>query len=158
MFRILFSIAVAAAAYFGPWYEEADGLARAGAGETVRTGEFYAGGTVACLMDRQFSLSGPCAPAQGTEGTLVTAAVVLGVASAALNVLGLLPLVGRATSLAAIAAGLAGVGAFGAVTLGVMGAAGMGFDALRWGAFAAGGFGLLCAAAGLKGLGGDGDD
>ena len=158
MFRILFSLAVAAAAFFGPWFAEPVTGTRSGAGEAVRAGDYYAGNTVACLLDGTVSLGGPCAPAHGVEGLAVTAAVLLGALSAALNVAGLLPLVGRATSLFALAAGIAGVAALIAVGIGVASAPGMAMADLRWGAFATGGFGLLCAAAGLKGLGGDGED
>ena len=158
MFRILFSLAVAGAAFFGPWFAEGIVGSRSGVGEIVRAGDYYAGGTVTCLTGGTLSLTGPCAPEHGTEGLLVTAAVVLGALSAALNVLGLLPLVGRVTSLFAVAAGLAGVGAFGAVALGVTGTEGMALGDLRWGAFATGGFGLLCAVTGVRGLNGDQDD
>ena len=157
MFRILFSLAVAAAAFFGPWFAEPVTGTRSGAGEAVRAGDYYAGDTVACLIDGTLSVAGACAPAQGFEGLAVTAAVLLGALSAALNVLGLLPLVGRLTSLFAVAAGVVAVAAAGAVALGVAGTPGMALADLRWGAFATGGFGLLCVVSGLKGFGGDGE-
>ena len=158
MFRILFSLAVAAAAFFGPWFAEPVTGTRSGAGEAVRAGDYYAGDTVACLMDGTLSVVGACAPAQGAEGLFVTAAVVLGALSAALNVAGLLPVVGRVTSLFALAAGAAAVAAFAMVAVGVGTTPGMAMADLRWGAFATGGFGLLCAVSGLKGLGGDRED
>lgn len=158
MFRILFSLAVASAAFFGPWFAEPVTGTRSGAGEAVQGGQYYAGATAECLMAGTLSITGACAPAQGFEGTMVTAAVLLGALSAALNVLGLLPFVGRLTSLFALAAGAAAVIAFGAVAVGVAGTPGMVMADLRWGAFATGGFGLLCAVAGLKGIGGDQED
>ena len=124
MFRILFSLAVAAAAFFGPWFAEPVMGSRSGAGEALRAGDIYAGATVRCLTEGRLSVTGDCAPAMGAEGALVTAAVVLGAASAALSVLGLLPFVGRVTSVVTLAAGAAAVLAFGAVGLGVTGAPG----------------------------------
>ena len=153
MIRILLSLAVAAAAFFGPWFVEETRGAITGAREAVVAGDAFAGNAVACALSGTIKVSGSCAPEGGLMGTLVTAAVGLGILSAALNVLGLLPVVGRITSLFAIAAGLAGVGALGVVAAGVMGEAG--FGALRWGSFATGGFGVLLALAGLSGLRGD---
>ena len=153
MIRILLSLAVAAAAFFGPWFVETTQGSITGPREAVVLGDVFAGDTVACALSGTVSLSGPCAPQGGLMGTVVTAAVVLGVASAALNVLGLLPVVGRVTSLLAIAAGAAGVAALGVVSTTVMGEAGL--SALRWGAYATGGFGLLLVLAGLSGLRGD---
>ena len=153
MIRILLSLAVAAAAFFGPWFVEETRGAITGSREAVVLGDVFAGDTVACALSGTLSLSGACAPEGGLMGALVTAAVGLGVLSAALNVLGLLPVIGRLTSLFAIAAGAAGVAALGVVATSVMGEAGLG--ALRWGAYATGGFGLLLVLAGLSGLRGD---
>ena len=156
MIRILLSLAVAAAAFFGPWFVETAEGSRTGVRQDVIAGDFFAGDTVSCALAGTISVGGECAPAGGLEGTLVTAAVGLGVLSAALNVLGLLPVVCRLTSVFALAAGVAGVAAFGMVGVGVMGDSGLG--ALRWGAYATGGFGLLLLLAGLSGLRGDDRD
>ena len=153
MIRILLSLAVAAAAFFGPWFVEETRGAITGAREAVVLGDVFAGDTVACALSGTLSVSGACAPEGGLMGQLVTAAVGLGALSAALNVLGLLPVVGRVTSLFAIAAGIAGIAALGVVGASVMGEAGLG--ALRWGSFATGGFGVLLALAGVSGLRGD---
>ena len=153
MIRILLSLAVAAAAFFGPWFVEETRGAITGPREAVVLGDVFAGDTAACALSGTLSVSGACAPKGDLMGTLVTAAVGLGVLSAALNVLGLLPVVGRLTSLFAIAAGAAGVAALGVVAVSVMGEAGLG--ALRWGAYATGGFGVLLALAGVSGLRGD---
>lgn len=158
MFRILFSLAVAAAAFFGPWFAEGVVGTRSGAGEAVRMGDYYAGGPVSCLMDGTISLGGACAPEHGIEGVLVTAAVLLGALSAVLNLAGLLPLLGRLTSVFVIIAGAAGVAAMIAVAIGVASTDGMMLSDLRWGAFATGGFGLICFGTGLRGLAGDRDD
>jgi hypothetical protein len=158
MIRILLSIAVAAAAFFGPWFvEQADGVRTGARMETV-TGAYFAGPTVDCVRDGVFSITGACAPEQGLEGQIVTAAIALGVASAVLNIFGLLPLVGRLTSLFAIVAGLAGVAALAVVGIGTMQDLGASLSDLRWGAYATGGFGVLLAIVGLGGLGGDSDD
>jgi hypothetical protein len=156
--RILLSLAVAAAAYYGPWFVESAVGARSGAVELVRTGAYYAGDTVVCATGGTFSLSGACAPSQGAEGMLVAAAILLGLGSAALNVLGLLPFIGRATSIVSIVAGFVAVGALLMVGWGVMQTPGMDLGALRWGAFATGGFGVLLLVAGIAGLRGDDRD
>ena len=157
MIRILLSLAVAGAAFFGPWFAELSTGSFSGTQEVVQAGEYYAGNTVSCLSEGRISVSGECAPDTGLAGWFVSAAVLLGLASAALNVLGLLPLVGRFTSLFAIAAGIAGVGALVSVALALMGADTATLGDLRWGAYATGGFGLLCGLAGMAGLNGDRD-
>ena len=157
MFRILFSLAVASAAFFGPWFAEPVTGTRSGAGEATRAGDYYAGATVTCLTEGTVSIAGACAPAHGFEGLMVTAAVTLGALSAALGVIGLLPLVGRLTSVFAAAAGAVAVIAFAVVALAIVGTAGMGLGDLRWGAFATGGFGLLLAVAGVRGVRADAD-
>ena len=156
MIRILLSLAVAAAAFFGPWFVEETRGAITGSREAVVLGDVFAGDTVACALSGTLSVSGACAPEGGLMGTLVTAAVGLGVLSAALNVLGLLPVVGRLTSLFAIAAGLAALAASGTVGASVMDETGLG--SLRWGTYATGGFGALLLLAGLSGLRGDDRD
>lgn len=147
MIRILLALAVAAAAYFGPW------MASQG---TDIDGKYFAGSTAECAIDMNFSIKGDCAPVGGMQGKLVTATVALGVVAAVLGVLGLIPFVGRLTSIITVIAGLVAVVTFVYFTKDIfMGSSGLSFADFRWGAYATGVFGLLALFAGMAGMRGE---
>ncbi|MEM9989953.1 MAG: hypothetical protein AAF723_10585 [Pseudomonadota bacterium] len=147
MIRILLALAVAAAAYFGPWVSSQ--------GVDIN-GKYYAGGTAECAIDLNISIEGECAPVGGLQGKFVTATVALGVVAAVLGIVGLIPFVGRITSLVTIVAGIIAMITFAYFAKDTfMGDANMAFTDFRWGAYATGVFGLLTLFAGLAGLRGE---
>ena len=158
MIRILLSLAVAAAAYFGPWFVDAEDRLGEGSLNNVIDGKYYAESTVLCATEMNFSIEGDCAPQGDLLGKMVVATVGLGVISAVIGIVGLIPLVGRITSIVTLLAGLVGVVTFGLFAKDLMTSElGASLTQLRWGAYATAGFGLLTVFAGLAGMRGDGD-
>ncbi len=155
MIRILLSLAVAAACFFGPLFADTTGnIVGQGPGVLV-SGEYFAVPTVDCLMAQTYSVTGDCAPNEGLLGLLITATVGLGLLSGALGVIGLLPLVGRVTSVITFLAGMIAIITFGMVLKDLMTTEGAIFTDIRWGTYAVGGFGLLTLFTGLGGMRGD---
>ena len=157
MIRILLSLAIAAAAYFGPWLLDSTGQILGASFTEPVLGSAFVDSTIGCLMDGKISMSGECAPAYGLFGQLVLATVALGVLSAALSVIGLVPLIGRLTSLVTIVAGVAAIVTFGWFAKEVFTTEQAAFSDFRWGAYATAAFGLITIFAGLSGLRGDND-
>lgn len=157
MIRILLSLAIAAAAFFGPWMLDSTGkILEAGFNDPVM-GSAFVDSTLACVGEMNFSMSGDCAPAYGLFGKLVAATIGLGVLSAALSIVGLLPLIGRLTSVVTIIAGAVAVVTFAWFAKELMTTEGAVFSDFRWGAYATAGFGLLAIFAGLSGMRGERD-
>ncbi|MEM9421969.1 MAG: hypothetical protein AAF986_05650 [Pseudomonadota bacterium] len=155
MIRILLSLAVAAACFFGPLFADTTGAIIGQAPGAVVTGEYFAAPTADCVLAQTFSLAGDCAPNGNILGLLVTATVGMGFVSAALGLVGLLPLVGRVTSVFTFVAGIVALATFGMILKELLGAEGAAFTDIRWGAYAVGGFGVLTLLTGLGGMRGD---
>lgn len=158
MIRILLSLAIAAAAFFGPMFADSTGGLTNGMPGAVIGGEYFASDTVGCVLAQNFdpqAYSEACAPKGGFLGMLVAATIGLGVVSAALSVLGLLPFVGRLTSVVTMIAGVVAVVTFAMVAKDLLTTEGAAFTDIRWGAYAMGGFGFLASLAGLGGMRGD---
>lgn len=156
MIRILLSLAVAAAAFFGPWMiDGSTEILNGGYIDSAIEGREFLAGTVDCAMEGKFSLSDECEPEFGVLGLLVAITVGLGIISAILSIIGLLPLIGRLTSLVTILAGLAAIVTFAWFAKELLTTEGARFEYFRWGAYATGAFGLLTLLAGIAGLRGD---
>lgn len=111
----------------------------------------YVGDTLKCWSSGKVTLADDCAPEAGTLGLGIFAAVITSAAAAVAGVLGLLPFVGRLTSAVATLAGAVVVSAISYYIVKNMGSdAGLG--SVEWGAFAAGGGGLLTLISGLSGM------
>ncbi|WOI52520.1 hypothetical protein [Parvularcula sp. LCG005] len=155
MIRILLSLAIAAAAYFGPWIIDATGtITNSMPGATIE-GMKFAETTADCFIDLTFSVSGDCAPGGGLMGQLMTYTVIAGVVSAVLNILGLLPVIGRVTSILTILTGALAVVTFALFAKDLLMIDGASLSDFRWGGYAVGAFGLLAALVGMSGLKGD---
>lgn len=151
MIRILLPLAVIAAIILFPMFSETTvGAVTGDAVATARTGNFLVEETIQCFSKQKFSISGDCAPRLGMTGTAVAAAIGAAAIAAIAGLPGLLPFVGRVTSVVTAAGGgiiVIGVGYF---ILQVLGA---GESAkVEWGAYLAGGLGLLTLVAGLSGI------
>ncbi|MCQ8185017.1 hypothetical protein [Parvularcula maris] len=109
MIRIVFPLAMAAAAFFGIW---SGGV----------SGQELAGPTLSCLIDVALSSGSGCLPDGPIAESLVTYTILGGVAAALLSVLGLIRFVGRLTSVAVLAAGAIGLGASGMAAIATFGA------------------------------------
>lgn len=156
MIRILLSLAIAAAAFFGPWMiDSSDNILSGSYKETAIEGRDFVASTYDCVMDRTFSLEGDCEPKYGILGQLIAITIGLGVVSAVLSIAGLLPLVGRLTSLVTIIAGAAAIVTFAWFAKELLTTEAALFSDFRWGAYATGAFGVLTLFAGLAGLRGD---
>lgn len=158
MDRILLSLAVAAAAYFGPWMLDSTGdIIQAGFQSDAIAGSAFVERTVECVMNGEMDWRGDCAPEFGLLGQLVGGTIALAVISAVLSIVGLLPLVGRLTSLVTILAGVAAVATFAFFAKEILTTEGANFADFRWGAYATGAFGLLTIFSGLSGIRGGND-
>ena len=151
MVRILLPLAVIATLLFAPIFggepTEVGGIVKP---NTV-TGMDYVGETVKCWTAGNFSVSGDCAPNGGGKGFAIFAAVFVSAVAAALGFVGLLPIVGRLTSAITMLAGIvviAGIGFYILTNLG----SDEGLGGVQWGAYLAGGGGLLTMISGLSGL------
>lgn len=150
MMRILLPIAVIASIILFPMFSETTVGAISGEVTTPRSGNYFVDGTIKCFSKSNFSLAGDCAPRQGATGLAVAAAIGAAGLAAVIGLPGLLPFIGRATSVVTTAAGVVIVVGIGYFILTVMGA-GKGAEVL-WGAYLAGGLGLLTLVAGLSGI------
>ncbi|MEE9330105.1 MAG: hypothetical protein V3V30_08205 [Parvularculaceae bacterium] len=152
MIRIILPVAIIFAVIFGPWFQELVVGGKTGDRIDTATGNYYISNTVDCFKDGQYSIGGDCKPQGGLEGTLIFAAVATSAVAAVLGVLGLLPFIGRFTSIFTVIAGGATIAAF------LVFAANMGFNDvtsfkdIQWGAYVAGGLGLLTLLTGLGGM------
>ncbi|MCB2114061.1 MAG: hypothetical protein R3C42_05300 [Parvularculaceae bacterium] len=151
MVRILLPLAIIATLLFAPIFgaepTEVGGITKT---NTV-TGMDYVGDTINCWMGGEYSVSGDCAPQGGTKGLAVFAAAFVSAVAAALGFIGLLPVVGRITSAITMLAGvivIAGIGFYILTSLG----SDEGIGGIQWGAYLAGGGGLLTMISGLSGM------
>ncbi len=115
------------------------------------TGMDYVGGTVKCWTSGTYSIAGDCAPAGGTKGLAIFAAVFVSAVAAALGFIGLIPVVGRLTSAVTMLAGVivvAGIGFYILTNLN----SDQGIGGVQWGTYLAGGGGLLTLISGLAGM------
>jgi hypothetical protein len=154
MIRILLPLAMAAAAYFGPWFVEISTGEFTGTKEATISGDYFVGNTVDCFLAQNFSISGECAPQNGRDGLLMFGAVAGGAVAGVLGILGLLPFIGRLTSLFTIVAGALGLAAVANFTSTTVFADTLSFADLRWGTYSTGGLALLTLLTGFGGLGG----
>lgn len=148
MVRILLPLAVIAALLFAPIFgnqAKVGGIEK----EVSVTGYDYVSNTIDCWQAGKISIKGDCKPQEGLKGQAVLAALIVSGAAAILGVFGLLPIIGRLTSVVTTIAGAVIVGAVGYVALTQLGDGG---DNLRWGAYLAGGGGLLTLISGLHGM------
>jgi hypothetical protein len=159
MQRILLPLVIVAAMYFGPMFAETTSGSATGASETVRTGQFFIGNMVGCLMELRVPLGEECAfDGEFHDSPLVghvmnwTALLALG--AGVLGIIGLLPVIGRLTSVLTVLAGLGALGAMGLLTLTLLGTDD-GLGAIRWGVYLTAGAGLLTLIAGLAGMRGN---
>lgn len=156
MIRILLPLAIVAAIFFGPMFSETTSGSATGDTVTARTGEYFIGEAVNCVMSLKIPLGEECA-SDGVlkdslqTGNFLTWASILCLGAALIGVLGLLPVVGRLTSLVTIAAGVASLGAIGYFML-VMMTTSEGLPGVQWGAYLAAGAALLTTISGLSGL------
>lgn len=141
MIRILFPLAMALAAFFGPWTTTPNGSTH---------GYDLADNTVGCFIELEPSFTGPCAPTGTVAERLVTYTVIGGGFAAVLSIFGLLPLVSKITSLTTLAGGGVGLAAGLATAAQVMDAGGL--SVVGWGAWATLGLGLLTAVGGIAGF------
>lgn len=151
MVRILLPLAVIATLLFAPIFgaepTEVGGIVKP---NTV-TGMDYVGETINCWTGGNYSISGDCAPQGGMKGLSIFAAVFVSAVAAVLGLFGLLPVVGRLTSAITTLAGvvvIAGIGFYILTNLG----SDEGIGGVQWGAYLAGGGGLLTLISGLSGL------
>lgn len=152
MIRVLLPLAVVAAILFGPL---ANGESTSVGGITKPaqvTGFDYVGPTIECWQKKNFSIKDGCAPEGGANGKAMLAAVAAGGAAGVLGILGLLPFVGRLTSVVTTLAGGVIVAAVGYFAVSLMGADKEAVETVGWGAYLAGGGGLLTFISGLSGM------
>lgn len=149
MIRIILPLAVIATLLFAPIFGETTEVGGVDK-DVALTGYDYISGTIECWKNGEFSLRGDCRPTGGNLGVAIFAAVFVSAVAAALGVIGLLPLIGRLTSFITTAAGVIVLAAIGFYALTQM--SGDNGDQLRWGAYLAGGGGLLTLISGLAGM------
>ena len=157
MIRIILPLAIIAAIFFGPMYSYESANPVSGQAEkSVVTGATFIEGAVGCVRNMKVPIGEECTSDakinnSTTAGTFISYAASLSFAAALLGVVGLLPLIGRVTSFVTIASGLGALGAIGYFAMAMMGTS-EGLGALEWGAYLAGGLGLLTLIAGLSGI------
>ncbi|MEZ5922565.1 MAG: hypothetical protein R3C60_14620 [Parvularculaceae bacterium] len=115
------------------------------------TGMDYIGGTIGCWKNKDFSVTGDCAPQGGALGMAIFAAFFVSVVAAGLGVIGLLPIVGKLTSAITTLAGVVVIAGLGFYLLTNLGSD-KHMDAIQWGTYLAGGGGLLTLISGLSGM------
>lgn len=151
MEKIVLPLAVIATLLFAPIFggdaTEVGGIVKP---NTV-TGMDYVGETVKCWTGGNFSISGDCAPQGGTKGMAIFAAVFVSAVAAALGFVGLLPVIGRLTSAVTMLAGLVVVAGIAFYILTNLNSD-EGLGGVQWGAYLAGGGGLLTLISGLSGM------
>lgn len=151
MVRIFLPLAVIATLLFAPIFggeaTEVGGIVKT---NTV-TGMDYVGATVKCWTSGHYSIAGDCAPEGGSKGLVIFAAVFVSAVAAVLGLIGLIPVVGRLTSAVTMLAGIivvAGIGFYILTNL----SSDQGISGVQWGAYLAGGGGLLTLISGLSGM------
>ena len=157
MTRIFLPLAIVAAIYFGPMYNVQAVVADSGDTVITRSGEYFIGDAIDCMRNLKLPFAEECASTGELNdstmvGTALSWASILAVAAAGLGVIGLLPFVGRLTSIVTILSGLGALGAVGYMALTLMTVDGIGLPGMQWGAYLAGGAGLLTLISGLSGL------
>ncbi|MEM9495608.1 MAG: hypothetical protein AAGA09_06355 [Pseudomonadota bacterium] len=157
MIRILLPLAIIAAIFFGPMYSfESENPISGQEEKSVVTGAKFIGGAVECVRAQRLPIGEECASDARVNdstmaGNLISYASSLSLGAAALGVIGLLPLIGRITSIVTVGAGLGALGAIGYFAMEMMNTS-AGLGGLEWGAYLAGGLGLLTMISGLSGM------
>ncbi|MBI1366530.1 MAG: hypothetical protein GC153_11325 [Alphaproteobacteria bacterium] len=152
MIRILLPLAVIAAILFAPIYGAQQKVAGIDKDVSV-TGLDYVKDTLNCWKNGNFSLKGDCEPQGKLKGKAIFAALFVSGVAAALGVLGMLPFIGRLVSFITTLAGIVVVAAVGYFILTTIGGSKHdSADAVQWGAYLAGGGGLLTLISGLHGV------
>lgn len=151
MVRILLPLAVIATLLFAPIFGgEATDVGGIVKTNTV-TGMDYVGNTITCWTSGKYSVSGECAPEGGAKGLAIFAAVFVSAVAAVLGFVGLIPIVGKLTSAVTMLAGVVVVAGIGFYILTNLDSD-HGLGAVQWGAYLAGGGGLLTLISGLSGM------
>lgn len=151
MIRILLPLAVIAAILFAPMFAETTSGSVTGDSLTTRTGHYFVANTIDCWTAGDYSIKGDCEPAGGLQGKAIFAAVFVSAVAAVLGIIGLMPVIGRLTSFVTMVAGVIVIAAIAYVAIMIMGSS-EGIDGLQWGAYLAGGGGLLTLISGLAGM------
>lgn len=156
MTRIFLPLAIVAAIFFGPMFAETTTGAASGEAVTTRSGEYFIGNAIDCLMQLKAPVGEECESDGEINdsimvGQFITWASLLALAAAVLGVFGLIPVIGRITSVVTILAGLGALGAMGLLALTLIGTE-VGLPGLQWGAYLAAAAGLLTLISGLAGL------
>lgn len=151
MEKIVLPLAVIAVLLFAPMADVT--VADPEFGETTksRTGYEYISTTIDCWKTGQFSIVGDCKPKGDLKGLAIFAGVFVSAVAAVLGFVGLLPVIGRLTSAITMLAGLivvAGIAFYILTNLG----SDKGIEGVKWGAYLAGGGGLLTLISGLSGM------
>ncbi|HXI88022.1 MAG TPA: hypothetical protein VNH64_11220, partial [Parvularculaceae bacterium] len=115
------------------------------------TGYDYVKDTIGCWKSRNYSLKGDCKPKEGLKGQAILAALLMSAVAAAAGIFGFVPVIGRLASIVTTLAGIVTLAGMGYFAFSMMG--GSKHDAaLQWGAYLAGGGGLLTLISGLHGI------
>lgn len=151
MVRIFLPLAVVATLLFAPIFggeaTEVGGIVKT---NTV-TGMDYVGATVKCWTGGNYSIEGDCAPVGDNLGLAIFASVFVSAAAAVIGLAGLIPMVGRLTSAVTVLAGVVVIAGIGYYILSNLGSD-QGIGGVKWGAYLAGGGGLLTLISGLSGM------
>lgn len=151
MVRIFLPLAVIATLLFAPIFGgEATDVGGIVKTNTV-TGMDYVGDTVTCWTSGEYSIAGDCAPEGGGKGLAIFAAVFVSAVAAVLGLVGLIPVIGKLTSAITMLAGIVVVAGIGFYILANLDSD-HGLGAVQWGAYLAGGGGLLTLISGLSGM------
>ncbi|MGF1544607.1 MAG: hypothetical protein ACFB00_08935 [Parvularculaceae bacterium] len=154
MIRVLLPLAVIAILLFAPVFGDKVEGSEIGGGVVQLTGYDYTKKSIDCWLGGDFSLVDECAPESGLKGLSVFFAIFIAAVAAALGVIGLVPFIGRITSFVTTVAGVVIIGAIAFYVLQSMGSD-EGIAGVQWGAYVAGGGGLLTTIFGLSGMRGD---
>jgi amino acid permease len=151
MIRVLLPLAVIAAILFAPMYTEKVSGSEFGTRYQQLSGYDYVAPTLDCWTKGKFSIADDCEPNGAVKGKLIFAGVLISAVAAGLGVVGILPVVGRLTSGVTTLAGAVVLAAMAYYILSQLRSEG-GAEALQWGAYLAGGGGLLTLISGLAGM------
>lgn len=151
MVRVFLPLAVIAVLFFAPIYNETVRGSESGERVATLTGQYYVGPTIDCWLAKNFSLEDECAPRGGLKGTLIFGAIFVSGVAALLGFLGMVPVIGKLTSAITMVAGVVVVAAIAYYLLTQLGTDD-GLAAIQWGAYLAGGGGLLTLISGLSGM------
>ena len=151
MVRIFLPLAVIATLLFAPIFGGEPTVVGGIEKLNTVTGMDYVGDTINCWTSGRYSISGDCAPKGELKGLAIFAAVFVSAVAAILGLIGLLPVVGRLTSAVTMLAGIVVVAGIGFYILTNLNSD-QGIGGIQWGAYLAGGGGLLTLISGLSGM------